>query len=209
MKLPSIEYCFKLMHEMGMMEHIIHHSIQVCRVATFIADTLKKQDIPIQRELIIVSSLLHDITKTRSFKTKENHAETGATLLKKLGYPQVGYIIGQHVRLERYSFETLPYEAEIVNYADKRVLHDQIVSLKERMNYILKRYGKDKESRNRIKWLWDQTIRLEEKIFRYMLFPPDNLPILIENKDSLLQELIDFFPEIQNIQQRGNHEYSI
>jgi len=91
--------------------------------------------------MIRAAALLHDITKTRSFQTLEDHAETGARLVADLGYPEVGRIIGQHVRLESYPPARTPSEAEIVNYADKRVLHDRIVSLDERMGYILKKYG--------------------------------------------------------------------
>ena len=34
----------------------------------------------------------------------------------------------------------------MVCYADKRILHDKIVSLDERFEYLLERYGKNKES---------------------------------------------------------------
>lgn len=158
-----------------MLDHIVSHSILVCHVATFLVDQLEQQQINLNRETIQASALLHDITKTRSFKTKENHARTGEQLLHHLGYHEVGYIIGQHVRLETYGPSETILEAEIVNYADKRVLHDKVVSLKERMTYILNKYGKVREHNQRILWLWEKTKQLEEKIFQSLLLSPEDL----------------------------------
>ena len=160
-----------------MMEHIVAHSLQVCRVALFLADRL---DLPgLNRELIQAAALLHDITKTRSFRTQEAHAETGAHLLAGLGYPEVGHIVGQHVRLNRYVAESVPTEAEIVNYADKRVLHDRIVSLGERMGYILERYGQEPDRKRHILLLWEKTRELEGRLFSRLPFGPDDLSRLL------------------------------
>ena len=73
----------------------------------------------------------------------ENHARTGAQFLSDRGYPEVGHIVRQHVVLDEYFASEELTEAEIVNYADKRVLHDQVVSLKERKYYILEKTNKD------------------------------------------------------------------
>ena len=175
MKIPSKKECYKLIGKMEMMNHIVSHSILVSHVATFLVDQLEKQQTNLNRDMVQASALLHDITKTRSFKTKENHAHTGKQLLHSLGYLEVGYIIGQHVRLETYGTFTTILEAEIVNYADKRVLHDKVVSLKGRMTYILSKYGKVKEHRQRILWLWEKTKELEEKIFKSLPLSPEDL----------------------------------
>jgi putative nucleotidyltransferase with HDIG domain len=175
MKIPSKKECYKLIGKMEMMDHIVSHSILVSHVATFLVDQLEKQQANLNRDMVQASALLHDITKTRSFKTKENHAHTGEHLLHSLGYLEVGYIIGQHVRLETYDTSTTILEAEIVNYADKRVLHDKVVSLKDRMTYILSKYGKVRKHRQRILWLWGKTKELEEKIFKSLPLSPEDL----------------------------------
>ena len=56
----------------------------------------------LNRDLIRAAALLHDITKTRSFVTSENHALTGGQFLSDLGYPEVGDLVRQHVRLDEY-----------------------------------------------------------------------------------------------------------
>jgi len=175
MEIPTKPACFKMMNEMGMMDHIVAHSLMVCRVSILLADTLAGQGISIDRRLVSSSSLLHDITKTRSFSTGENHALTGDTFLREKNYPELASIVGAHVRLSAYSSSTNPSETEIVNYADKRVLHDQVVTLKERMTYILERYGKSREMDRKLQLLWDKTVELETKLFEFMPFSPDEL----------------------------------
>ena len=73
-----------------------------------------------------------------------------------------------------------PVEAEIVNYADKRVLHDQIVLLTDRLAYILERYGDGMESRERIMGLWGKSKELEKKIFSCLPFIPEALKRVVE-----------------------------
>lgn len=181
MQIPSKKQCYKLIRNMKMLDHIVAHSFQVCRVATFMLDHMDSAEVKLSRDLVQAAALLHDITKTRSFKTSENHAITGAQFIKDLGYPEVGHIIEQHVRLEDYFDSDLPNEAEIVNYADKRVLHDRIVSLQERMEYILEKYAKGPEYKQRLIWLWKKTESLESRLFGYISFGPQDLGRLLDN----------------------------
>lgn len=170
--IPTTEQCLGCMRDMNMLAHIRDHSLQVCRVALVISDGLIAKGLRINRNLVAAAALLHDITKTRSFDTGENHARSGAALVTLWGYPQVGRIVGQHVRLEGYFMASLPGEAEIVNYADKRVMHDRIVGLERRMTYILDQYGGTPEKIRGIRWLWGMTRRVETRLFGYLDFPP-------------------------------------
>jgi uncharacterized protein len=176
--IPSEEVCLRIISETGMLEHIVAHSLQVCRVSLLLTDRLGLPEL--NRELIRAAALLHDITKTRSFRTREDHAETGARLIADLGYPEVAGIVGQHVRLTRYSSASAaPVEAEIVNYADKRVLHDRIVPLSERMGYILEKYGSDPERKRWILILWEKTEKLEARLFARLHFHPEEISRLL------------------------------
>lgn len=175
MNIPSRDECFKLIRKMGMMDHIIDHSMMVSHVAAFLCSRLKKVSPELDTRLAARAALLHDITKTRSFKTKEVHSETGGQLLTDLGYPEVGNIIRQHVMLDSYG-ENLPIcEQEIVNYSDKRVLHDKVVSLSQRLEYIRQRYGAEKKYRARIRLMWGNTLTLESKLFDPLDIEPDQL----------------------------------
>jgi putative nucleotidyltransferase with HDIG domain len=183
MKIPTQEQCFLLMCEMKMMDHIAVHSMQVCRVATFLAEHLNSAQNPLNHDLIRAAALLHDITKTRSFKTEENHALTGGQLLAEQGYSEVGDLVRQHVRLDAYPDPVTLGEAEIINYADKRVLHDRIVGLDKRLDYILEKYGKELELKERIHWLWGKTLDLEGKIFSDLTLAPEDLNRILNSGD--------------------------
>lgn len=191
-KIPSEVECRRLVSGTGMLDNIVAHSRQVCRVSLLIVDHLKPDHLKpdgLNRDLIRAAALLHDITKTRSFQTLEDHAETGAQLLLEIGYPEVGCIVGQHVRLDRYFSSAVPTEAEVVNYADKRVLHDRIVPLGERMGYILEKYGREPERKRMILLLWEKTEALEARLFAGLPFAPDDISrLLAEGHPGELQE---------------------
>jgi putative nucleotidyltransferase with HDIG domain len=175
MNIPSKNDCFRLMCETKMLENIVAHSLQVCRVGMSLVDHLRLEGVTLDGKLVQAATLLHDITKTRSFETAENHAQTGGQFLTDLGYVEVGNLVRQHVRLDDYSENRGLSEALIINYADKRVLHDRIVSLDDRMNYILDRYGKNPELQKRIQLLRGKTKDLEKNIFSYLPFEPPDL----------------------------------
>ena len=180
MKIPTKDQCYQMIREMKMMDHIVIHSLQVCRVATFLTEHLNKQHYRLNFDLIQSAALLHDITKTRSFETREDHALTGGKHLSDCGYPAIVDLIRQHVKLDTYSDAGTISEAEVLNYADKRVLHDEIVGLDRRMDYIVERYGETPAHRERIHMLWQKTKDLEDRIFGVLSFAPGDLNQLIQ-----------------------------
>lgn len=191
MQIPTIEQCYHLMCDMKMMDHIVRHSMQVCRVATFLAQKLNAHQHRLNHDLIRAAALLHDITKTRSFKTEENHALTGGQFLAEQGYPEVGDLVRQHVRLDAYPDPLTLGEVEIINYADKRVLHERIVGLDQRLAYIMEKYGKLPEHQEGIRWLWGKTLAMEDEIFRNLAIAPQDLNRLL-NAEDRSKEFLDY-----------------
>jgi putative nucleotidyltransferase with HDIG domain len=187
-QIPDKQHCLRIMAGMRMPDHIRDHSRLVRRVALFLTDELALAGVVLNRPLVMAAALLHDITKPRSFVTREDHARTGGEYLTALGYPEVADVVRQHVVLDEYFTLARPIEAEVVNYADKRVLHDGIVALDDRMNYILARYAHTAARRTRMKRVWDQTLQLEQRIFAYLPFAPlqlkGRLPIHPDGLDS-------------------------
>jgi len=179
-KVPSQAECFALLKRYDNYPHIIAHSQKVAKVALFLANSLKESGFVLNLSLIKAGALLHDIAKTYSLKHPGvDHAKKGAEWIEAAGYPEVAEIIRWHVEL--------PHKAEIdektiVNYADKRVKHENIVSLEERFEDLLKRYGKNKSSRKRIEDFYIRTKTFEKKLFSYLPFGPEFLKIL-EVKD--------------------------
>jgi len=171
MNIPSETQCYRIMAEMAMLHNIAAHSIKVCQVATLLTDHLNLNGSDLNPDLIRAAALLHDITKTRSLQTSENHAHTGALYLADRGYPEVSEIVSQHVNLDRLNPDGEHTAAEVVNYADKRVLHDKVVSLDERLAYIKKRYGCSAgELGNRVERMCREVDTIEKKIFKTLPF---------------------------------------
>ncbi len=175
MEIPSRHECYRMMAAMEMMPHIAAHSIQVSRVALWICDAANGHGGKrLNRQLVQAGALLHDITKTRSFATGENHALSGQAYLEALGFGHVGRLVAQHVALEAFDAGGPLQETELINYADKRVMHDRIVSMPRRMADILERYGTSLERQERIRALWRETECLEAKIFQGLGLDPQD-----------------------------------
>ena len=173
--IPTREECLRLMGKHGMLENIIVHSLEVARVALFISTELNKRGERISLDLVEAASLLHDLTKTECLKTKEDHAKTGSQVLKGIGYERVGEVVGQHIRLEKEDDPLSISEEEIVNYADKRVMHDRIVSLEERFNDLKERYGRDREAMDYLDRMEKEIHGIEQKIFFILKIDPNDL----------------------------------
>lgn len=176
MKIPTRKQCFQIIRKMGMMDHIVDHSIMVGNVTLCLCRHVRQTAPALNVELATAAALLHDITKTRSFETGERHSETGGDLIEALGYPEVGDIIRQHVVLDRWKENAPVTEQEIVNYADKRVLHDSVVSLACRLEYIQERYAGHCHLKDQIAGMWETTLAIEHKLFRRISFSPAQLP---------------------------------
>jgi uncharacterized protein len=166
-RIPSREECDELMAKYSMLPNIVEHSLQVMRVALVITDNLK-HNVSISRDLVIAGSLLHDITKTRSLQTRERHDASGGKLLRDLGFPVIAVIVEQHVRFRNFNPEGGLEEWEIVYYADKRVMHDAIVTVDERMQDLIHRYGATAEIENLIRQNASQVRMVERKITGFM-----------------------------------------
>jgi len=172
---PSKEECLRLMGEYGMLENIVSHSLKVARVALFLSVELNKKGHRIDTGLVEAASLLHDLTKTECLRTKEDHALTGSQLLKGMGYERVGEIVAQHIWLGKEEDSSSVSEEEIVNYADKRVMHDRIVSLEERFNDLKERYGENLRAMDYLGRLQKEIYGIENKIFFILQIDPDHL----------------------------------
>jgi uncharacterized protein len=173
--IPTKEECLRLMEQHGMLKHIIHHSLEVARVALFLSLELNKKGQRIDLGLVEAASLLHDLTKTECLKTKEDHARTGSQLLKGMGFERVGEVVAQHVRLAEEGNPSAVSEEEIVNYADKRVMHDRVVPLKERFIDLKERYGTHQSAMDYLEHLEKEIYGIENKIFFILQIDPDVL----------------------------------
>lgn len=160
--IPSPEETRQLIELNQMPEHIIMHSVMVSRVAVAIGSSLVSSGHDVDVDLIKTSALLHDICKMECIGTGNDHALMGKMLLCRFGYPVVGDVVGQHVRLRSFTLD----EAMVVNYADKRVMHTKVVSLNTRFVDLMDRYGTDGARQERIRLHYSDCVKVEELIAR-------------------------------------------
>ncbi len=180
-QLPSREECYQLMQKFGMYDNIVKHSEQVERIALAIADNLIDKNI-LNRTLLSTSALLHDIAKAVCIETKDRrHDNKGGQIMRELGYADIAVVIESHVIIDGYDQHGPLQEREIVFYADKRVMHDEIVSVDTRITDLVKRYGVSEEIIRHIKGNKVFIVELEKKIQSY----------LGKNIEDIIQNLID------------------
>jgi putative nucleotidyltransferase with HDIG domain len=199
MQVPTIAECARLMEEHGMLPNIRHHSLVVARIADLLALRLQEKldnDVPVpDRNLCISGALLHDIAKTPCLDGSCDHALEGAVICRAQGYPEISEIVAQHVILNHFAdkqYRKGVFSAvEIVYYADKRVRHDEIVSLEERLEYILAHYGKnDARLYQLIRENFSQCVRLEKYLFSFLDFSQKELAAKVMTRNSNTKSLL-------------------
>jgi len=173
--IPDRDECRRLMERYGMLDNIIAHSLMVSRVSLLISEGLNQRGQSIDLHLVEAGALLHDIAKTACLRTKEDHTRAGYCLLKEMGYERVGKIVAQHVWLDEEGDPLSVSEEEVVNYADKRVRHDEIVSLEERFKDLRHRYGRDERSVAYLDRMERAITGVETKIFLILKADPSDL----------------------------------
>lgn len=166
---PNTEDCRKLWDKYHMLGNIRAHSSHVAHIAHTIAIEAQKKAMQVRPDWVLACGLLHDIAKTYTIKNGGSHAQLGAAwIVAETGNPALAQGIMHHVHwpwpldfavdLERYF---LPL---VVIYADKRVKHDKIVSLADRFEDLLTRYGKTEEICEHIRGSFAQAQAIEKAL---------------------------------------------
>ena len=190
--IPDVKQCLGLMVQYHMLPNIRKHSIVVARVAEIISNGLVGAGQDLSLEKIIAGALLHDIGKTACLDNDDDHAVKGCEICLAHNLNSIADIVAEHVILKNYSSENEFSEKEIVYYADKRVNHDQVVSLDERLEYILDRYGMNNEARYRaIKRNYARCRDLEKRMFSLLAFEPEDMSKLLTGNHSKLTLTLD------------------
>jgi len=205
-ELPTKEECYNLLKEYHVPRNVVAHSENVAKVSIFLAKKLKDKGQDVNIELVERAALLHDLVRICDFKSFEkdhfkdfgfeitddeyeemkkvrekfidqHHAEACFDILKEQ-YPELALVIKKHRYIYIMSKNDKPktWEEKIVYYADKRVKHDEIVSLKDRLDDGEKRnhHMAEKDSERRAK-LRNLNFELEKEIFNIIEINPEAL----------------------------------
>jgi HD superfamily phosphohydrolase YqeK len=150
------------MDEFGVPLHIRKHNVAVAKLGVFLAKKLKEKGISVDVDLVDRACLLHDLLRIcdprcllpqarvyaresgcggyegsaefRIMTRKSCHEDAAYELLKDK-YPELALAVRRHryAALLDEKDKPVTWEEKIVYYADKRVMHDGIVPLKERL----------------------------------------------------------------------------
>ncbi|NVM31128.1 MAG: HDIG domain-containing protein [Candidatus Helarchaeota archaeon] len=127
-----------LLEELGLPEHIIQHSIAVSEKAMEIAKQIQAAGHPIDLETVEIGALLHDIGRIKERGIP--HAAAGGRILREHGLPEVIARIAETHSLN--AFHPGSIEEKIVCYADKIIKGTQEMSVDDRFDIWMRRYGK-------------------------------------------------------------------
>lgn len=162
---PDDERCFALWRKYDMLPNIRRHSLLVAHIAECLAKKAASMGMDASPPTARAAGLLHDIAKTYCLRHGGSHAMLGAawTVAETRHYG-----IAQSVILHVEWPWKLPEGPEICSlpffiiYADKRVRHDQCVTLRERFDDLILRYGRTKKIRTDIENTFAQAKNLEK-----------------------------------------------
>lgn len=162
---------------------------KVAKICKFLAEKAEGKGVKINKDLLINAALLHDalrvcdirnydpyqIKKTatkddvhtwnniREKYHKIGHEKAIAKILKARGETKLAKLILKH---DFYSIDKLKtWEEKILYYADKRVDHDKVVSLKKRFEEGKKRNNGPGDDFKKIKEIEQKIVLLEKDLF--------------------------------------------
>lgn len=133
--IPTAAECEAILTAQHVAESVVRHARKVAEVAHRLAYTLACSGLDLNFELVQAGALLHDLAKGQP-----DHASVGASILRTMEYPKVAEIVSAHTDLAPFSELD---ESAIVYLADKMVRGDEEVTITERFQPALDRFGND------------------------------------------------------------------
>ena len=192
--LPTEDDISAWRQEVGLPKNIAVHCDTVGAFAAELASLLIRRGTVVRPLAVRRAGQLHDLMRFLDFHAGSQHLHCNATaeqrreweklrkrhngvsheraaevFLHEHGYPAIASIIASH-GLKQPSPAPETIEQNVLFYADKRVMFDQVVSLQERFADFAERYGGGKESPQSRAWL-QECQRIEKELF------PDGAPM--------------------------------
>jgi putative nucleotidyltransferase with HDIG domain len=185
--LPTRKQCFDIFKKLRVPAHIVKHCLATAKLAVFLAQRLNEKGILVDVHLVDKACLLHDIFRISELENSEAHEDAAYNLLKEK-YAALALAVKKHRYTALLDEKEKPntWEEKLVYYADKRVMHDRIVSLRERLEEAHKRNAPHPEAQGKIDTAKIDNLiyRLEKEIFDKVGLDP--LGVTAEFIDSYL-----------------------
>ena len=158
--LPSRKEAIEILRKAGCSKNVIKHCIAVAELATKIAEAFSKKGINVDKKLVEIGALLHDVGRAKTHTV--HHAVEGAKIAEQFGMPEpVIRIIKRHVgggispeEAKKLGWPNDVYipqtvEEKIVSYADKLIQGHKRVPIQSTIEEMAKEIPEDA-----VKRLW-------------------------------------------------------
>ncbi len=163
--IPTDEECFALWDAYEMLDNIRAHSLLVAEFATALATRAVELGHPLCVKTVRASALLHDIAKSYTICHGGSHAQMGASwVVQATGNRQIAQGVALHVQWPWELPENVCDVPFFVIYADKRCMHDTCVSLSDRYEDLLERYGDTDHHKKLIRLSYEQGVSIEQAL---------------------------------------------
>jgi tRNA threonylcarbamoyladenosine biosynthesis protein TsaE len=178
-----------LRKQMRLPAHIIKHCDAVAGFCDVLADALIARGVLVRKKLLHEAARFHDLFRFVDFRpgsgpadyassAEDEHAwkpwakkypgirheAACAAFLRDEGYAMLAAIVETHGLELPSSLDRVTTEQRLLYYADKRVNQTEVVSLRERFDDFIVRYGKGVESPKARGW-YDEAVRVERELF--------------------------------------------
>lgn len=165
----QISQALKILNDHNLPSNIVKHSLKVARVCSYLADFYPT----VNKDNLICAAILHDLFKL----SDKDHSKEVYDFLNSLLEPQIAEIAYKHdfSAIIDSNRKPVTLEEKILNYADKRVNHDKVVSLKDRFNYFKLRYNPDNEDPQWVLQAQKAYMELEEELFKNIEIKPEDI----------------------------------
>lgn len=162
---PTDEECLVLWDAYGMLPNVRAHSLLVACVATALGERALEAGLSVNVAEVRAAALLHDLAKTYTIRHGGNHCQLGGAWVQELtGNAAVAQGVIHHVSWPGPLDIRTHFLPLTLIYSDKRVKHNQIVTLEARFDDLLVRYGKTEYIRSRIKESFQQATAIERAL---------------------------------------------
>jgi uncharacterized protein len=201
--LPTRKECLAILAEYHVPPHMVNHSKAVAKLAVFLAHRLNEKGAAVDVTLLEGACLLHDLLRVHDFKESDfnrfkrtlpeeekakwrrlrekykamTHEDAAYDVLKER-YPALALTIKRHRYMAMLDEKDRPeeWEEKLLYYADKRVMHERIVPLKERLAEGHKRnvfsHGSETQSKINTAKVDPMIEEMEKEIFKKIGLDP-------------------------------------
>ena len=201
--LPTRKECLAILAEYHVPPHMVNHSLAVAKLAVFLAQRLNEKGAAVDVTLLEGAGLMHDMMRIFDFpepdyhlfernlpeeekakwqrlraKYKASSHEDAACDILKEKYPALALAIKRHRYMAMLDEQGRPdtWEEKLLYYADKRVMHERIVPLKERLAEGHKRnvlsHGSAAQSKINTAKVDPLIYEMEKEIFKKIYLDP-------------------------------------